>query len=85
MAIKSNRVVALSAADKAKVNFTSIESLELEGRAKSVYLKQYDNPALIGNKSLKTGTVVRVRFIWPQAIWTWNTATWLQSMKNDGK
>jgi len=31
MAIKSNRVVALSADDKAKGKFTGIEFLELEG------------------------------------------------------
>lgn len=55
MAIKSNRVVALSATDKAKGNFTSIESLELEGRTMSVYLKQYDNPVLIGKQVFKNG------------------------------
>ncbi len=55
MAIKSNRVVALSATDKLKGNFISIESLELEGRTMSVYLKQYDKPVLIGKQVFKNG------------------------------
>ena len=55
MAIKSNRVVALSREDKSKGNFTSIESLELEGRTMSVYLKQYDRPVLIGKQVFKNG------------------------------
>lgn len=55
MAIKSNRVVALSATDKSKGNFISIESLELEGRTMSVYMKQYDSPVLIGKQVFKNG------------------------------
>ncbi len=55
MAIKSYRVVALSATDKAKGNFISIGSLELEGRTMPVYLKQYDNPVLIGKPVFKNG------------------------------
>lgn len=55
MAIKSNRVVALGEAEKSKGNFTSIESLELEGRTMSVYLKEYDNPVLIGKQVFKNG------------------------------
>ena len=55
MAVRSNRVVALSREDKLKGNFTSIESLELEGRTMSVYLKQYDNPVLIGKQVFKNG------------------------------
>jgi hypothetical protein len=55
MAIKSNRVVALSQEDKSKGIFTSIESLGLEGRTMSVYLKQYDNPVLIGKQVFKNG------------------------------
>lgn len=55
MAIKSNRVVALCESDKSKDNFISIESLELEGRTMSVYLKQYDSPVLIGKQVFKNG------------------------------
>lgn len=55
MAIKSNRVVALSREDKSKGNFTSTESLELEGRTMSVYLKQYDRPVPIGKQVFKNG------------------------------
>lgn len=55
MALKSNRVVALSQEDKSKGIFTSIESLELEGRTMSVYLKQYDNPVLVGKQVFKNG------------------------------
>lgn len=55
MAIKSNRVVALSQEDKSKGIFTGIGSLELEGRTMSVYLKQYDNPVLIGKQVFKNG------------------------------
>lgn len=55
MAIKSNRVVALSKEDKLKGNFVSIETLELEGRTLSVYFKQYDNPVLISKQVFKNG------------------------------
>lgn len=55
MAIKSNRVVALGESEKSKGNFISIESLELEGRTMSVYLKQYDRPVLIGKQVFKNG------------------------------
>jgi len=55
MAIKSNRVVALTKEDKLKGNFVSIESLELEERTMSVYFKQYDNPILICKQVFKNG------------------------------
>ena len=55
MAIKSNRVVALSKEAKSKGDFISIRSLELEGRTMSVYLKQYDNPVLICKQVFKNG------------------------------
>ena len=54
-AIKSNRVVALSQEDKSLGKFTSINSLELEGRTMSVYFKQYDKPVLIGKQVFKNG------------------------------
>ena len=44
MAIKSNRVVALSKEEKLKGNYVSIDSLELEECTKSVYFKQLENP-----------------------------------------
>lgn len=55
MAIKSNRIVALSQEDKSKDIFTSIEFLRLEGRTMSVYLKQSDKPVLIGKQVFKNG------------------------------
>jgi len=55
MSIKSNRVVALSKEAKSNGDFISIKSLELEGRTMSVYLKQYDNPVLIGKQVFKNG------------------------------
>lgn len=55
MAIKSNRVVALSRADKQKGKFVSIGSLKLEGRTESVYLKQYEKPVLISKQVFKNG------------------------------
>jgi len=55
MAIKSNRVVALSESDKLKGKFVSIDSLELEERTKSVYFKQYDNAVLISKQVFKNG------------------------------
>ena len=55
MAIKSNRVVALSKDAKEKGIYHSIESLELEGRTMSVYLKQYDKPVLITKQIFKNG------------------------------
>ncbi len=55
MAIKSNRIVALSEEDKKKGNYHSIESLELEGRTMSVYLKQYSRPVLIAKQVFKNG------------------------------
>ena len=62
MAIKSNRVVALSKEDKSKGNYVRIDSLELEGRTKSVYFKQLDTPVLICKQLFKnwdgsTGTL----------------------------
>jgi hypothetical protein len=55
LAIKSNRVVALSEQDKEKGIYHSIESLELEGRTMSVYLKQYSKPVLIAKQIFKNG------------------------------
>ena len=55
MAIKSNRVAALSKEDKAKGNYVRIDSLELEGRTKSVYFKQLDDPVLICKQVFKNG------------------------------
>ena len=55
MAIKSNRVVALSKEDKLKGNYVRIDSLELEGRTKSVYFKQLDHPVLICKQVFKNG------------------------------
>lgn len=55
MALKSNRVVALSKEDKAKGIYQSIESLTLEGRTMSVYLKQYSEPILIAKQVFKNG------------------------------
>jgi len=55
MAIKSNRVVALSKEEKEKGIYHSIESLELEGRTMSVYLKQYSKPILIVKQVFKNG------------------------------
>lgn len=55
MALKSNRVVALSEEDKAKGIYQSIESLTLEERTMSVYLKQYSNPILITKQVFKNG------------------------------
>lgn len=55
MAIKSNRVVALSKDDKEKGIYHSIESLELEGCTMSVYLKQYNKPVLIAKQVFKNG------------------------------
>ena len=55
MAIKSNRVVTLSQDEKEKGIYHSIESLELEGRTMSVYLKQYGKPVLIAKQVFKNG------------------------------
>jgi IS4 transposase len=55
MAIKSNRVVALSKDDTEKGIYHSIESLELQGRTMWVYLKQYNNPVLIAKQVFKNG------------------------------
>lgn len=55
MALKSNRVIALSQEDKEKGIYQSIASLELEGRTLSVYLKQYDKPVLITKQVFKNG------------------------------
>jgi len=55
MALKSNRVVALTQEDKAQGIYQSIESLTLEGRTMSVYLKQYSNPILITKQVFKNG------------------------------
>lgn len=55
MATKSNRVVALSKEDKEKGIYHSIESIELEGRTMSVYLKQYGSPVLIAKQVFKNG------------------------------
>jgi len=55
MALKSNRVVALSEKDKAEGIYQSIESLMLEGRTMSVYLKQYSEPVLIAKQVFKNG------------------------------
>lgn len=55
MAIKSNRVVALSKEDKSKGNYVRIDSLELEGRTKSVYFKQLEDPVLICKQVFKNG------------------------------
>lgn len=55
MALKSNRVVALSEEDKAQGIYQSIQSLTLEERTMSVYLKQYSNPILITKQVFKNG------------------------------
>lgn len=55
MAIKSNRVVALSKEDKLQGNYVSIDSLELEGRTMSVYFKQLGRPVLISKQVFKNG------------------------------
>jgi hypothetical protein len=55
MAIKSNRVVALSKADKSKGNYVRIDSLEPEGRTESVYFKQLEGPVLICKQVFKNG------------------------------
>ncbi len=55
MAIKSNRVVALSKEDKLKGNYTRIDSLGLEGRTMSVYFKQLESPVLICKQVFKNG------------------------------
>jgi IS4 transposase len=55
MAIKSNRVVALSKEEKLKGNYVSIDSLELEECTKLVYFKQLENPVLICKQVFKNG------------------------------
>lgn len=55
MALKSNRVVALTKQDKAKGNYQSIKSLMPEGRTMSVYLKQYSKPIQIAKQVFKNG------------------------------
>lgn len=55
IALKSNRVVALSKEDKLQGYFVSIDSLKLEGCTMSVYLKQREAPVLIGKQVFKTG------------------------------
>lgn len=55
MGIKSNRVVALSKADKLKGNYVNIKSLELEGRTMTVYFKQLEKPVLISKQVFKNG------------------------------
>ena len=55
MAIKSNRIIALSKQDKEQGIYHGIESLELEERTMSVYLKQYSEPVLISKQVFKNG------------------------------
>lgn len=55
MAIKSNRVVALSESDKLQGNYISIDALELEERTMLVYFKQYDKPVLLSKQVFKNG------------------------------
>lgn len=55
IALKSNRVVALSKEDKEKGIYQRIESLKLEERTMSVYLKQYSEPILISKQVFKNG------------------------------
>jgi len=55
IAIKTNRLIALSKEKKEKGEFISIKELELEGRAMSVYLKQYEEPVLITKQVFKNG------------------------------
>jgi len=55
MAIKSNRVVALSKEDKLQGNYVSITSLKLEGCTMSVYFKQLEQPVLISKQVFKNG------------------------------
>jgi hypothetical protein len=62
LAIKGNRKVALSEEDKNNGKYVNIKSLELEGRALSVYFEQLDFPVLIckqvfKNKDGSTGTL----------------------------
>jgi hypothetical protein len=62
LAIKENRKVALSEQDKKNGIYVNIKSLELEGRALSVYFEQLDFPVLIckqvfKNKDGSTGTL----------------------------
>jgi hypothetical protein len=65
MAIKDNRKVALSQEDKAKGKYVGIKSLELEGRALSVYFEQLEFPLLVSKQVFKnedgsTGTLYLV-------------------------
>lgn len=53
MAIKENRVVALTLEDKSKGIYVNIKSLELEGRTLSVYFKGLDFPVLITKQVFK--------------------------------
>lgn len=53
MAIKENRKVALSVADKQQGKYESIKLLELEGRTQVVYFKQLDFPVLITKQVFK--------------------------------
>ncbi len=55
MALKSNRTVALSKEDKEKGKYQRIDSLRLEGRTMSVYLKKYEKPILISKQVFKNG------------------------------
>ena len=55
MALKSNRIVALSEKNKVEGIYQSIESLMLEERTMSVYLKQYSEPVLIAKQVFKNG------------------------------
>ena len=55
MAIKSNRVVALTKEDKLKGNYVRIDSLGLEGCTKSVYFKQLGYPVSICKQVFKNG------------------------------
>ena len=53
LAIKENRKVALSEQDKKNGIYVNIKSLELEGRALSVYFEQLDFPVLICKQVFK--------------------------------
>ena len=55
MAIKENRKVALSKADKENGVYVNIKSLGLEGCVMSVYVEQLDFPILISKQVFKNG------------------------------
>lgn len=54
-ALKSNRKVALSLEDKQNGCYTSIKSMELEGRSRVVYFEQLDFPVAITCQVFKNG------------------------------